>query len=100
MNEIELNTDIVIDVKIGNIGRFKALVDSGSSQTLVRPECVGKLNMLKHDKLRVCCIHGDEKEYPKTEIVIEIGGQAYSLTVGVIDKAPYPVILGRDVPVL
>ncbi len=99
MNEIELNTDIVIDVKFGNT-LFKALVDSGSSQTLVRPECVGKSNMLKHDKLRVCCIHGDEKEYPKTEIVIEIGGQAYSLNDGVIDKAPYPVILGRDVPVL
>uniref|UniRef100_A0A673ICM5 CCHC-type domain-containing protein n=1 Tax=Sinocyclocheilus rhinocerous TaxID=307959 RepID=A0A673ICM5_9TELE len=95
LNDIELNTDTVIDMKIGNT-LFKALVDSGSSQTLVRPECLGKLNMLKHDKLKVCCIHGDEKEYPKTEIVIEIGGQAYSLTVGVTDKAPYPVILGRD----
>lgn len=88
MNLTELNTDIVFDMKIGNT-LFKALVDSGSSQTLVRPECVGKSNMLKHDNLRVCCIYGDEKEYPKTEIVIEIGGQAYSLTVGVIDKAPF-----------
>lgn len=99
LNEIELNTDTVIDVKIGNTV-FKALVDSGSSQTLVRSECLGRENVLKHDKLRVCCIHGDEKEYPKTDIVIEIEGQAYSLTVGVIEKAPYPVILGRDVPVL
>lgn len=78
---------------------FKALVDS-SSQTLVRSECLGESNVLNHDKLRVCCIHGDEKEYPKIEIVIEIEGQAYRLSVGVIDKSPYPVILGRDVPVL
>lgn len=103
LNEIELNTDTVIDVKIGNTV-FKALVDSGSSQTLVRSECLGRANLLKQicpsNKLRVCCIHGDKKEYPKTEIVIEIEGQAYSLTVGVIDKAPYSVILGRDVPVL
>ncbi|XP_067288440.1 uncharacterized protein [Pseudorasbora parva] len=99
LNEIELNTDTIVEVKIGNTV-FKALVDSGSSQTLVRPECLGKSNVLRQDKLRVCCIHGDEKEYPKTEIVMAIGGQAYSLIVGVVDKAPYPVILGRDVPVL
>ncbi len=37
--------------------------------------------MLKHDKFRVCCIHGDEIEYPKIKIVIEIAGQAYSLMV-------------------
>ncbi|KAI7806491.1 hypothetical protein IRJ41_006936, partial [Triplophysa rosa] len=99
LNEIELNTDTVIDVKIGST-LFKELVNSCSSQTLVRPECLGRLNMLKYGKLTVCCIHGDEKEYPKAEVVIEIRSQAYSLTVGVIDKAPYPVILGRDVPVL
>jgi len=33
-------------------------------------------------------------------VVIEIKGQAYYLSVGVMDQAPYPVILGRDVPVL
>lgn len=65
---------------------FKALVESGSSQTLVRSECLGESNVLNHDKLRVCCINGDEKEYPKIEIVIEIEGQAYRLSVGVIDN--------------
>lgn len=91
LNEIELNTDMVIDVMIGNT-LFKALVDSGSSQTLVRTEIVGRFNRLNHDKLRVCCIHGDEKEYPKTGIMIEIRGQAFGLTVGVVNKTPYPLM--------
>ncbi len=51
--------------------------------------------MLKHDKFRVCCIHGDEIEYPKTKIVIEIAGQAYSLMVGVIDKGPLSCEIGQ-----
>lgn len=98
LNEVESNTDTVIEVKIGT-KFFKALDDSGSSQTLVRTECLGEANALMQDKLRVRCIHGDEKEYSKTDVVIEISGQAYYLSVGV-DQAPYPVILGRDVPVL
>lgn len=36
----------------------------------------------------------------KTDFEIEIDGQAYYLLVGVMDQAPYPTILGIDVPVL
>uniref|UniRef100_A0A671RWP3 Gypsy retrotransposon integrase-like protein 1 n=1 Tax=Sinocyclocheilus anshuiensis TaxID=1608454 RepID=A0A671RWP3_9TELE len=98
-SEVELNRDTVIEVKIGN-KFFKALVDSGSSQTLVRTECLSELDISRQGKLRVCCIHGDEREYPKTDLVIEIDNQAYNLTFGIVEQAPYPVILGRDVPVL
>lgn len=33
-------------------------------------------------------------------MVIEIDNQAYNLSVGIVEQAPYPVILGREVPVL
>ncbi|XP_042611929.1 uncharacterized protein LOC122144820 [Cyprinus carpio] len=98
-SDLELNKDTVIEVKIGN-KFYKALVDSGSSQTLVRTECLIEFDISSQSKLRVRCIHGDEREYPKTDLVIEIDNQAYNLSVGVVEQAPYPVILGRDVPVL
>lgn len=42
-DEGALNRDTVVKVKIGG-NWFKALVDSGSSQTLVRSECLGESN--------------------------------------------------------
>ncbi len=98
-SEVELNRDTVIEVKIGN-KFFKALIDSGLNQTLVRTECLSELDISRQGKLRVHCIHGDEREYPKTDLVIKIDNQAYNLSVGIVEQAPYPVILGRDVPVL
>lgn len=70
------------------------------ARPLVRRECLDVPNTCVQGKLRVRCIHGDEREYPKTDLVIEIEGQAYHLSVGVLEQSPYPVILGRDVPVL
>lgn len=60
-SEVELNRDTVIEVKIGN-EFFKAVVDSGRSHTLVRTECLSELGIARQDKLRVRCIHGDERE--------------------------------------
>lgn len=77
-----------------------ALVDTGSSQTLVSEECVRALQMSSQGKLRVCCVHGDEREYTTVDSKMEVEGQPYLLTIGIVDKAPYAVILGRDVPVL
>ncbi|TRY81378.1 hypothetical protein DNTS_021193, partial [Danionella cerebrum] len=48
----------------------------------------------------ICCIHGDEREYPCADLNLEIAGQTYCLNVCVAESAPYPVILGKDVPVL
>ncbi|XP_016381266.1 cytochrome P450 2K1-like [Sinocyclocheilus rhinocerous] len=98
-DEVELNRDTVVKVKIGG-NWFKALVDSGSSQTLVRSECLGEQSSLIQGKLRVRCIHGDVREYPETDLVVEIENQSYVLSVGIVEQAPYPVILGRDVPIL
>lgn len=54
----------MIEVKIGT-KFFKALVDSGSSQTLVITECLSELNTLIQDKLEVRRIHGDGKRIPQ-----------------------------------
>lgn len=79
---------------------FKAFVDIGSSQTLVRQECLKNALTLYKGSLKVCCIHGDDREYPTIDLEMQIEGQGYFLTVGVVDKAPYSVVLGRDIPIL
>ncbi len=99
LGEAGQNIDTVVPVKIGG-KQFMALVDTGSSQTLVREECVRDLHMSRQGKLRVRCVHGDEREYATVDLKMEVEGQPYLLTVGIVDKAPYAVILGRDVPVL
>ncbi len=99
LGEAGQNIDTVVPVKIGG-KQFMALVDTGSSQTLVREECVRDLHMSGQGKLRVRCVHGDEREYATVDLKMEVEGQPYLLTVGIVDKAPYAVILGRDVPVL
>lgn len=95
-DEGALNRETVVKVKIGG-NWFKALVDSGSSQTLVRSECLGSLIQ---GKVRVRCIHGDAREHPEIDLVVEIENQSYVLFVGIVEQAPYPVILGRAVPIL
>ncbi len=79
---------------------FRALVDTGSSQTLVRQECLKDAQTLYKGSLKVRCIHGDEREYPTVDLEMQIDGQGYFLTVGVVDKALYSVVLGRDIPIL
>lgn len=99
LDEARLNRDTVTVVKIGNKW-FKALVDSGSSQTLVREECLDEQSTPGRGKVSVRCIHGDVREYPRIDLKIEIDKQSYVLPVGIVEQAPYPVILGRDVPIL
>ncbi|XP_048852782.1 uncharacterized protein LOC125720913 [Brienomyrus brachyistius] len=79
---------------------LKALIDSGSDQTLVQRQFVPTNAISLLETLPICCIHGDEKFYPTADVYIEVGGQVYLLTVGVADRLPFPVVLGRDMPVL
>ena len=50
--------------------------------------------------VNICCIHGDEKRYPTAEVYLSVEGQRYLLRVGLVDHLPYPVVLGRDLPIL
>ncbi|KAL7857116.1 hypothetical protein SRHO_G00160150 [Serrasalmus rhombeus] len=93
------NNETVISVKIGK-RTVKALIDTGASQTLVTKQSLPESQVFQNSKLRVKCVHGDERVYPTADVRMEIAGQAYILKVGVMEKLPYGVILGRDVPIL
>ncbi|XP_056467069.1 uncharacterized protein LOC130405837 [Gadus chalcogrammus] len=91
--------DAIVPVRIG--GKvWKALIDSGSSQTFVRRACLGTEGLVGLGSVKVRYIHGDESEHQTADIQVEIEGQSYLLNVGMMDKCPYPVVLGQDVPVL
>ncbi|KAL2089206.1 hypothetical protein ACEWY4_016105 [Coilia grayii] len=77
-----------------------ALLDTGSSQSLVQPHLVEPYEALGERKLRVCCVNGDEHTYPVADICVEVGGQAYRLTAGVVRGLSHPVVLGQDVLIL
>ncbi|XP_072246328.1 uncharacterized protein nfic isoform X1 [Leuresthes tenuis] len=91
-----LSTKMTV-VKI-NGRKVKALIDTGSTQTLVHRRHVP--NVFTRETIPVCCVHGDEKHYPTADIFIEVQGQPYLLNVGVTDNLQFPVILGEDLPVL
>ena len=79
---------------------WKALIDSGSSQTFVRRACLGTEGLVGLGSVKVRCIHGDESEHHTPDVQVENEGQSYLLNVGMMDNCPYPVVLGQDVPVL
>ena len=89
---------MIVPVKVKG-KTFQAVVDSGSSQSFILRSCL-KSDFQPRGKIKVRCIHGDESDHQTSEVLIEIRGQKYLLTVGVLDKCPHPVILGQDVPVL
>ena len=91
--------DALVPVRIrGKI--WKALIDSGSSQTFIRGACLGEEGLVGAGSVKVRCIHGDESEHQTADVQVEIEGQTYLLNVGIMDNCPYPVVLGQDVPVL
>ncbi|XP_066509706.1 uncharacterized protein [Hoplias malabaricus] len=95
----ECNDETTVTVKL-NGKQFRALLDTGASQTLVTQACLENSQYSLTGTLKVRCIHGDEQIYPTTEINISIKGQSYLVRVGVVQNSPYPIILGRDIPIL
>ena len=79
---------------------FQALVDSGSDQTLVHQECIAYDIVQNNNCIPVRCVHGDEKLIPTADVYLKVQDQTYLMTVGVADNLPFPVVLGRDLPVL
>lgn len=80
--------------------KIRALVDTGSTQTLVHRRYVPINTICTMETIPICCVHGDEKHYPTADLYIEVQGQPFLLSVGVADKLPFPVVLGEDLPVL
>ncbi|XP_037613520.1 uncharacterized protein LOC119480935 [Sebastes umbrosus] len=89
----------VVDVTVnGHVA--KALADTGSSQTLVKSSLLHNSLTNFERNVNITCVHGCRKDYPTAEVIIEVEGQAFMLTVGALDHLAYDVILGEDLPVL
>ena len=64
----------IMDITVN--GRpVRALLDTGSTQSLVRPYVVGQPDMLRGGRVRVCCVIGDEQEYPTADICVKVHDQ-------------------------
>ena len=49
-----------------------ALLDSGRNHTFVRQDCLPK-DVIFSGKVEVCCVHGDNVDYPLANITIQVG---------------------------
>ncbi len=83
-----------------NAEKTIALLDTGSTHTLVQPHLVEKRDFVPGGKLKVLCVNGDEHEYPTAEVYLSVRGQTYQMTVGVVDRLSHPVVIGQDILVL
>lgn len=77
-----------------------ALLDTGSVQTLVNPSVLKGRGQLAGPGLDISCVHGDHRTYPTAIVYVEVAGQTYLLTVGVVENLAHQVILGQDIPAL
>nr|XP_042696181.1 uncharacterized protein LOC122172154 [Chrysemys picta bellii] len=84
-------------VKI-NGAETTALVDSGSAITLILGKLVKSSQLLQAKRVAVTCVHGAVSHYPTIPVEIEVQGNPIEVTVGVVPKLPYPVVIGRDYP--
>ncbi len=87
----------VYDV-IVNGHELKALLDTGSSLSLLKPCFVNNVNYVNTTSVQ--CVHGDVKQYPRAEVMVEVQEQMYLLNVAIVDNLPADLILGRDLPML
>lgn len=69
-----------------------ALLDSGSSWSLVHSDFAPPNGICTNDTISISCVHGDEKIYPTADIHIKVKDQMYLLNVGVAGSLPYSVV--------
>lgn len=77
-----------------------ALVDTRSTQTLVKPHLLSGVMLNYGETICLGCAHGEEKIYTTVDVTIVVDNPAYLLSVGVVDKLAYDVVLGGDFPLL
>ncbi|XP_058869672.1 uncharacterized protein LOC131720990 [Acipenser ruthenus] len=87
----------VVDVVLGKV-KTHALVDTGCEQTLIRTALLGGMSWQPRGQVAISCIHGDTATYPTLKVYLSVGPIKRHLVVGVAEKLPHPIILGRDWP--
>lgn len=78
----------------------EALLDTGSSMTLVKAKFVDNETLNFGDLVGLGCVHGDKRMYPTVNVNVVIEGQAYMMKVGVVNQLSHDVILGDELLVL
>ncbi len=77
---------------------LKAMLDTGSSLSLLKPCFVSKVNYATTTSVQ--CVHGDIRQYPRAEVVVCAQEQSFLMNVVIVDDLPADIILGRDLPIL
>ena len=77
-----------------------ALLDSGSSMSLIRQYLVPVSSMDYSRQEDILCVHGDRHPYTTAELTVVIDEQPYLMTVAVVAKFAVAALLGWDLPVL
>ena len=88
--------EIVVRGKVDGQEVDDILVDTGCARTLVLKSLVVP-SKLTGGEMSVRCAHGDVSRYPIAEVKITIQGESHVVRVGVAEKLPRSVLLGRDV---
>ena len=71
-------------------------LDTQCSRTLVNKVLVDN-SQLNRREITLCIANGEIMKLPLADVKVEIEGETYHLEVGVSDKLPAKVLLGRDV---
>lgn len=74
-----------------------AVLDTGSSVTLVQPDLI-KPRVGSKATIPITCVHGDTRYVPAQRITIAAGNGAWPLEVGIVADLPVPLLLGQDWP--
>ncbi|KAI8513886.1 hypothetical protein Bbelb_082100 [Branchiostoma belcheri] len=73
------------------------LLDTGSTQTLIRGDLVDA-GKVAGGQGGITCVHGEVRRYPIARVTIRVGHQSYRVNAKVIQNLPRPAIVGRDIP--
>ncbi|KAL1279885.1 hypothetical protein QQF64_014485 [Cirrhinus molitorella] len=76
---------------------FEAILDSGSTVSLVNPAVLAPRPDTKA-RLAITCVHGDTQEVAARRVTISAASGAWPIEVGIVKDLPVPVLLGRDWP--
>ena len=74
----------------------RALLDTGSVVTLVRPDLAGGKAGAPMD---VACVHGDTRTYATCHVVVRTTRGVFTTRAGIVPNLPVPVLIGRDCPI-
>ncbi|XP_078533236.1 uncharacterized protein LOC144819118 [Lissotriton helveticus] len=77
---------------------IEALLDTGCHQTVVVQDLVPLQSICEEETVLVSCVHGDVKEYPLAEVLLEIDRDSQVRKVGVVPTLPETILLGTDLP--